>query len=115
MAESFKHFPSEIKHCFILILIFARSCPWYDKCGLFGTKCGKSYGSDYINDGCTCRRPPKVVAKKSYGRGVGKPMKCIALLGIMLHTMSNLYGVIFSVIQIWHSYPSYLFRVFNQR
>ena len=78
MAKSFKHFPSEIKHCFILTLIFARSCPWYNKCGLFGTKCGKSCGSDYINDGCTCRRPPKVVAKKSYGRGVGKPMKCAA-------------------------------------
>ncbi len=43
---------------------------------MFGSTCGAKCKSGYINDGCTCRRPPKVVAKKSYGRGAGKPMRC---------------------------------------
>lgn len=43
---------------------------------MFGAKCGEKCKPGYINDGCTCRRPPKVIAKKSYGRGVGKPMIC---------------------------------------
>ncbi len=29
-----------------------------------------------MDDGCTCRRPPKSHSKKSYSRGDGSPLKC---------------------------------------
>ena len=29
-----------------------------------------------MDDGCTCRRPPKSHPKKSYSRGDGSPLKC---------------------------------------
>ena len=52
-----------------------RSCPWYDKCGLFNS-CGAKFKPGYSNDGCTCRQALHVYAKKSYGRGAGVPMIC---------------------------------------
>eukprot|EP01064_Diplonema_japonicum_P003755 TRINITY_DN12444_c2_g1_i1.p1 TRINITY_DN12444_c2_g1~~TRINITY_DN12444_c2_g1_i1.p1 ORF type:complete len:264 (+),score=80.41 TRINITY_DN12444_c2_g1_i1:57-794(+) len=54
------------------------ACPWYDECGLtFAKGCSTCPPNEgYHNDGCTCRRPMKSFAKKSYGRGVGKPMVC---------------------------------------
>lgn len=53
-------------------------CPWYDVCGLTFSRgcsnCNKYPGTS--NHGCTCHMTMKVVAKKSYGRGVGKPLQC---------------------------------------
>ena len=57
-------------------LLLIRSCPWYNKCGLFGSNCGKKCKTGYVNDGCTCRQPLYVYAKKTYGRGVGVPLSC---------------------------------------
>ena len=57
-------------------LLLTRSCPWYNKCGLFGSNCGKKCKTGYVNDGCTCRQPLYVYAKKTYGRGVGVPLSC---------------------------------------
>ncbi len=37
-----------------------------------GPVCWKKCPKDYKNDGATCRKPGKIIAKKSYGRGVGK-------------------------------------------
>eukprot|EP00128_Syssomonas_multiformis_P004346 Colp12_sorted_trinity150504_noHs@26778 len=52
------------------------NCPWYDKCGLtFSQGCSKC-PEGYINDGCTCRIPPNVYAKPSYGRSAGVPLVC---------------------------------------
>ena len=69
---------NQMQHNCILTFILFRSCPWYNKCGLFGSNCGAACKTGYIKDGCTCRRPPQTVAKKSYGRGAGKPLQCAA-------------------------------------
>jgi len=53
-----------------------KKCPWYDKCGLTFARGCSSCPEGYHNDGCTCRIDPKVFAKKSYGRGVGRPLGC---------------------------------------
>ena len=53
-----------------------RSCPWYNKCGLFGSTCGAKCKEGYVNDGCTCRKPLHIYTKESYGRGVGVPLSC---------------------------------------
>jgi len=50
------------------------ACPWADKCGLTLKKGCSKCPDGYKNDGCTCRRNPDIVKKKSYGRGVGKPL-----------------------------------------
>ena len=51
---------------------------WYHKCkdgyNGRGPVCWQRCPSGYKNDGATCRRPVKIFAKKSYGRGVGKPL-----------------------------------------
>jgi len=55
-------------------------CPWYDVCGLtFSWGCSNcdEYPGTY-NHGCTCHKTMKVTAKKSYGRGVGRPLQCSA-------------------------------------
>lgn len=49
-----------------------RSCPWYDKCGLFQRSCSKC-PSEYTNIGCLCGR---FNVRGSYGRGVGSPLIC---------------------------------------
>jgi hypothetical protein len=36
--------------------------------------CWQRCPSGYTNDGATCRKPVKIAAKKSYGRGAGKPL-----------------------------------------
>ena len=52
-----------------------RSCPGYDKCGLWKRNRGCSKCPDgYKNDGCTCRRNARIFAKDSYGRGAGSPL-----------------------------------------
>merc|ERR1719410_77888 len=51
-----------------------RGCPWYDVCGLWN-RC-TSCPSGTSNHGCTCHKILQVRAKKSYGRGVGKPLQC---------------------------------------
>jgi hypothetical protein len=40
--------------------------------------CWQECPQDYVNDGAFCRRPKplKIIAKDSYGRGVGSPMGC---------------------------------------
>ena len=56
-----------------------RDCPGYDKCGVGAyywkhkKRCSKC-PEGYKNDGCTCRKPVISNAKKSYGRGAGKPL-----------------------------------------
>jgi hypothetical protein len=49
---------------------------WYPKCkegyNGRGPVCWQYCPSGYKNDGATCRKPVKIVSKKSYGRGVGK-------------------------------------------
>jgi hypothetical protein len=53
-----------------------KSCPGYDKCGLWKKNRGCSKCPDgYENDGCTCRRKAHIFGKDSYGRGVGTPLK----------------------------------------
>jgi len=49
-------------------------CPWYDVCGLWNdcTECPAGTS----NHGCTCHKTMEVRAKKSYGRGWGKPLQC---------------------------------------
>lgn len=53
-------------------------CPWYDICGLTFSRgcsnCDKYPGTS--NHGCTCHKWMKVIAKKTYGRGIGKPLTC---------------------------------------
>lgn len=53
-------------------------CPWYDVCGLTFARgcsnCNKYPGTS--NHGCTCHKWMEVRAKKTYGRGVGKPLQC---------------------------------------
>ncbi len=42
------------------------SCPWYDACGLtFARGCSTCSQEGYINDGCTCRRPPHRIPKET--------------------------------------------------
>lgn len=56
-----------------------RDCPGYDKCGVGAyywkhkKRCSKC-PDGYRNDGCTCRKPVISNAKKSYGRGAGRPL-----------------------------------------
>jgi hypothetical protein len=56
-----------------------KDCPWYDKCGVGAyywkhkKRCSKC-PDGYKNDGCTCRIKVIIDAKKSYGRGAGKPL-----------------------------------------
>ncbi len=51
---------------------------WYKKCKTDyngrGPVCWQRCPSSYKNDGATCRRKGDVFAKKSYGRGAGKPL-----------------------------------------
>jgi hypothetical protein len=51
---------------------------WYSKCkegyNGRGPVCWQRCPSGYNNDGATCRKPVKIVAKKSYGRGAGKAL-----------------------------------------
>jgi len=51
---------------------------WYPKCESGyngrGPVCWQYCPSGYRNDGATCRKPVKIVAKRSYGRGAGKPL-----------------------------------------
>lgn len=53
-------------------------CPWYDICGLTFSRgcsnCNRYPGTS--NHGCTCHKTMQVRAKKTYGRGVGKPLQC---------------------------------------
>ena len=48
---------------------------WYPKCKSGynggGPVCWQCCPSGYKTDGATCRRPEKIIAKKSYGRGAG--------------------------------------------
>lgn len=46
-----------------LCLSCVRSCPWYNKCGLFGAKSGKKCKKGYKNDGCTCQQPLHVTLR----------------------------------------------------
>ncbi|CAF0920047.1 unnamed protein product [Adineta ricciae] len=50
----------------------ARSCPWYDTCGVFKRSCS-SCPDNYTNFGCLCGR---FYLRNSYGRGIGTPMIC---------------------------------------
>lgn len=51
---------------------------WYRNCKSGyngrGPVCWQTCPSGYKNDGTTCRKPVKIVTKKSYGRGGGKPL-----------------------------------------
>lgn len=51
---------------------------WYPKCRAGyngrGPVCWQTCPSGYKNDGATCRKPVHITAKKTYGRGVGKPL-----------------------------------------
>jgi hypothetical protein len=49
-----------------------RSCPWYDKCGVFKRSC-TICPTNYSNFGCLCGR---FYFRYSYGRGVGSPLIC---------------------------------------
>ena len=49
-----------------------RSCPWYDKCGVFKRSC-TSCPATYTNLGCLCGR---FYFRDSYGRGIGTPLVC---------------------------------------
>ncbi|CAF2693639.1 unnamed protein product [Rotaria sp. Silwood2] len=49
-----------------------RSCPWYDKCGIFTSSCS-SCPTNYTNFGCLCGQ---FYFRDSYGRGVGTPLIC---------------------------------------
>ena len=49
-----------------------RSCPWYDKCGVFKRSCS-SCPENYTNLGCLCGR---FYLRHSYGRGFGTPLIC---------------------------------------
>ncbi len=51
---------------------------WYPKCRAGyngrGPVCWQTCPAGYKNDGATCRKPVQISAKKSYGRGAGKPL-----------------------------------------
>ena len=49
-----------------------RSCPWYDKCGVFRRSCSIC-PDNYYHFGCFCGR---FQLRQSYGRGVGTSMIC---------------------------------------
>ena len=55
---------------------------WYKKCKSGyngrGPVCWQYCPSGYKNDGATCRRKGDIFAKKSYGRGAGKPLNTCA-------------------------------------
>lgn len=55
---------------------------WYPKCrdgyNGRGPVCWQTCPSGYKNDGATCRRPVKIEAKKSYGRGAGRALHACA-------------------------------------
>jgi len=52
---------------------------WYKRCQSGyngrGPVCWQTCPSGYKNDGATCRKPVKIDAKKSYGRGVGRTLR----------------------------------------
>jgi len=41
-----------------------------------GPVCWQRCPKGYKNDGATCRKPPKIIRKKSYGRGGGRALPC---------------------------------------
>ncbi|CAF2027656.1 unnamed protein product [Rotaria magnacalcarata] len=49
-----------------------RSCPWYDKCGIFTRACS-SCPANYTNFGCLCGH---FYFRDSYSRGIGTPLVC---------------------------------------
>jgi hypothetical protein len=49
-----------------------RSCPWYDKCGIFKRSCS-TCPTNYTNLGCLCGR---FHFRTNYGRGFGSPLIC---------------------------------------
>ncbi|NJP10556.1 MAG: hypothetical protein HC866_14640 [Leptolyngbyaceae cyanobacterium RU_5_1] len=53
-------------------------CAWYDKCGIAADKGCSKCPAGYKNDGCTCRIDVHIFGKKTYGRGVGKPISTCA-------------------------------------
>jgi len=50
--------------------------PCRDNYNGVGPVCWQRCPDGYKNDGATCRKDAKIVAKPSYGRGVGKPLSC---------------------------------------
>jgi len=90
------------------------ACPWYDVCGLtFAKGCStcpdtNGNGISYINDGCTCRIPPRTYTKDSYGRGAGVPLGCATGLeydaGLCYESCDEDYGGVGPV--CWQGCPA---------
>ena len=57
--------------CIIDLDIYNKGC-----CCAIDDECCNNCNATYVDDGCTCRRPPKSYSKKSYGRGAGEPLGC---------------------------------------
>ena len=57
--------------CIIDLDIYIKGC-----CCAIDDECCNNCNATYVDDGCTCRRPPKSYSKKSYGRGAGEPLGC---------------------------------------
>eukprot|EP01006_Ploeotia_vitrea_P000606 TRINITY_DN103340_c0_g1_i1.p2 TRINITY_DN103340_c0_g1~~TRINITY_DN103340_c0_g1_i1.p2 ORF type:complete len:248 (+),score=21.97 TRINITY_DN103340_c0_g1_i1:29-772(+) len=51
-------------------------CGTWDKCGVTFDKGCVKCPTGWETHGCICKYPGHIFAKKSYGRGVGKPMDC---------------------------------------
>ena len=57
--------------CIIDLDIYNKGC-----CCDIDEDCCNNCNATYVDDGCTCRRPPKSYPKKYYSRGPGKPLGC---------------------------------------
>lgn len=51
-------------------------CPVTDLCGVSSARGCTLCPAGYRNNGCTCRMDANAMAKRSYGRGIGKPPGC---------------------------------------
>ena len=57
--------------CIIDLDIYIKGC-----CCAIDDECCNNCNVTYIDDGCTCRRPPKSYPRKYYSRGLGSPLGC---------------------------------------
>ena len=57
--------------CIIDLHVYTKGC-----CCAIDDDCCNNCNATYVDDGCTCRRPPKSYSKKSYSRGPGEPLAC---------------------------------------